>query len=138
MNESDNSLHLLLPHSYPFVLIDRVEEIEEGKRVVCIKNISHDEDLFCGHFPANPVFPAVYIIEAMAQTSGLLIGGKGQRSAYLSMIRDVRFYKHVRPGDRLTITSSLFHEFQPFFAFEAKTEVEGEVVAEAGITLSLT
>lgn len=138
MNDKHIALRLLLPHSYPFLLIDKVAEIEEGKRAICIKNISCNEEVFHGHFPGNPVFPSAYIIEAMAQTSGLLTGGKEPRNAYLSMIKNARFHKHARPGDRLFITSSLFLEFPPLFVFEVKAEVNGEVIAEAEITLAFT
>jgi len=127
----------LLPHTYPFLLIDRVIEVDAGKRVVCVKNVSSDENVFQGSSPHDPVFPPAYIIEAMAQASGLLLDREGPTAAFLSMIKDVTFHKAVRPGDRLMITSSLFHAFSPLFVFQVTASVEDDMVAEAEITLAL-
>lgn len=130
-------LSRLLPHAYPFVLIDRVVELEAGKKIVCIKNVSINEKFFQGRFAGNPVFPEVYIIEAMAQTSGLLIADEKTGAAYLSMIKDAEFYRTVKPGEQLVITSSLSYSLDPLFMFAVKVSVEGEVVSEAEITISL-
>jgi 3-hydroxyacyl-[acyl-carrier-protein] dehydratase len=132
------SLEKILPHAYPFLLIDRVVEIDAGKRVICLKNISCDEDMLQGYSPHDPVFPPVYIVEAMAQASGLLLNDERSGGAFLSMMKDVAFHKEVRPGDRLMITSSLFHAFSPLFVFRVKAHVEDKLVAEAEITLALT
>ena len=138
MNITHISLNALLPHSYPFLLIDKVVEFEAGKRAVCIKNVSCNEDVFQGYYPDNPFFPAGYIIEAMAQTSGLLISNDKSGGAFLSMIKDARFHRIVKPGEQLVITSSLFHKLNPFFVFEVKATVNDCFVAEAEITLALT
>jgi 3-hydroxyacyl-[acyl-carrier-protein] dehydratase len=132
------SLDKILPHSYPFLLIDRVVEIDAGKRVVCLKNVSCDEDMFKGHRPHDPIFPPVYIVEAMAQTSGLLLDSERSGGAFLSMMKDVKFHKAVRPGDQLFITSSLLHSLSPLFMFQVKARVADDLVAEAEITLALT
>jgi beta-hydroxyacyl-ACP dehydratase FabZ len=131
------SLNNTLPHSYPFILIDRIIELEEGKRIVCLKNITINERFFQGHFGDNLIFPVVFIIEAMAQTSGLIIGGEGSRMAYLSSIKDAKFIKPVIPGDQLIITSSLLHRFSPLYVFEAQASVNDEIISEAEIILSL-
>lgn len=131
------SLKEILPHSYPFLLIDRVVEFDAGKRVVCLKNISCNEDMFQGCPPDNALFPSVYIVEAMAQTSGLLLDNRRSGGAFLSMMKDVLFHKAVRPGDCLMITSSLFHALSPLFMFQVTVRVEDELVAEAEITLAL-
>ncbi|MGR3309462.1 MAG: 3-hydroxyacyl-ACP dehydratase FabZ [Candidatus Brocadiales bacterium] len=135
----------LLPHSYPFVLIDRIVQLEQGKRSVCLKNVSINEGFFQGHFKGNPVMPGVLIIEAMAQTSGLIIGSeetslpsnevKGLFS--LGSIKYAKFKKPVVPGDQLIITSSLVHKLPPLYVFEVVASVEGEIVSEAEITLAL-
>lgn len=137
MNERHFSLRAALPHSYPFLLIDKVLEIEQGKRVACVKNVSYNDEVFHGRSADDPVFPEVYIIEAMAQTSGLLLDGKGSRGAYLSMIRDMRFHTQVKSGDRLVIVSSLFHGLPPLFVFEVKALVGDDVAAQGEITLAL-
>ncbi len=127
----------LLPHSYPFVLIDRIVQLEQGKRSVCLKNVSINEGFFQGHFKGNPVMPGVLIIEAMAQTSGLIIGSEETRLFYLGSIKYAKFKKPVVPGDQLIITSSLVHKLPPLYAFEVVASVEGEIVSEAEITLAL-
>ncbi len=135
---SGTSLNKLLPHAYPFLLIDRVIEFDAGKRVVCIKNVSCIEDVLNGYSPDNPFLPPVYIVEAMAQTSGLLLDSEKSRGAFLTMIKDVKFHKMVIPGDQLLITSSLFHEFSPLFVFEVQATVNDDIIAEAEISLALT
>ena len=130
------SLNNVLPHAYPFLLIDRIVEFKAGKRVVCIKNVSCNEDVFQCHSPDDPFFPAVYIIEAMAQTSGLLMGNE-KSGGVLSLIKEAKFHRIVRPGEQLMITSSLFFSMSPLFVFEARVTVDGCPVAEAEITLAL-
>ncbi len=137
MSNIPKSLHNLLPHSYPFLLIDRVVEFEAGKRVVCIKNVSSSEEVLKGNNPQNPSFPSVYIVEAMAQASGLLMNSEQSGGGFLSMINDAKFHKTVIPGDQLKITSTLFHAFSPLFVFEVKASVNNDLVAEAEITLTL-
>lgn len=136
MSDQGISLDKILPHAYPFLLIDRVVEIDEGKRVVSLKNVSCNEDMFKGYSPHDPIFPPVYIVEAMAQTSGLLLDNKRSGGTFLSMMKDVTFHKEVRSGDRLMITSSLFHAFSPLFVFQVSASVGGNLVAEAEITLA--
>jgi len=113
-------------------------DFEAGKRVVCLKNISCSEEIIQGTQPDYPFFPSVYIIEAMAQTCGLLMPGDKSGGGVLSMISDAKFHRTVKPGDQLIITSSLFHAFRPLFVFEVKAQVNDFVVAEAEITLALT
>ncbi len=127
----------VLPHSYPFVLIDKIIEREEGKRIVCLKNVTFNEEFFQGHFRENPVMPGVLILEAMAQASGLIIGTDRPSAAFLGKA-DARFRKAVMPGDRLIIKSSLIKEFRPLYVFEASAYVQDTVVAEAEITLTIS
>ncbi len=128
----------ILPHSYPFALIDRIIEIEEGKQIVCLKNVSINEEFFNGHFRKNPVMPGVLIVETMAQASGLLISKGNFTKAHLSMIKNAKFKKPVVPGDQLIIKSSLIQEFSPLYVFEVIAYVKDDVVSEAEITLALT
>lgn len=128
----------ILPHSYPFLLIDRILKLDEGKHIVCLKNVTMNEEFFQGHFKDNPVMPGSLIIEAMAQTSGLMIMKEKSRMAYLGKIKDAKFRKMVVPGDQLIITSSLVDKFPPLYAFEVVVSVENEIVSEAEITLSLS
>ncbi len=136
MSNIFKSLHKVLPHAYPFLLIDRVIDFDPGKKVVCVKNVTCSEEVLTGHNPHN-YFPSVYIIEAMAQTSGLLMNSEKGGGGFLSMINDAKFYSKVSPGDQLIVTSALFHSFSPLFVFEVKVSVNNNLVAEAEITLTL-
>jgi len=127
----------ILPHSYPFVLIDKIFEFEEGRRIVCLKNVTINEEFFQGHFRDNPIMPGVLIIEAMAQASGLLLSSKKPKMAYLNRVKDARFNKPVLPGDQLIITSSLIHSFPPQYIFDSVVMVRDEVVSKAEIVLTV-
>jgi beta-hydroxyacyl-ACP dehydratase FabZ len=132
-----NDLIHRLPHSYPFVLIDKILEFEEDRRIVCLKNVTINEEFFQGHFRDNPVMPGVLIIEAMAQASGLLLSGKKPKMAYLNRVKDARFKKPVLPGDQLIITSSIIHSFQPQYVFDVIVMVRDEVISSAEIVLTV-
>lgn len=128
----------LLPHAYPFVLIDRIMECEYGKRIVCLKNVTVNEEFFKGHFPDEPIMPGALIIEAMAQASGLVVGSPEKPGAgYLSRVNDARFKKAVVPGDQLIITSTLVQSFAPLHVFSVIAGVDDAVVAQAEITLTV-
>lgn len=128
----------ILPHSYPFLMIDRILKLDEGKHIVCLKNVTINEEFFLGHFKDNPVMPGSLIIEAMTQTSGLMLVKEKSRMAYLCKIQYAKFRKMVVPGDQLIITSSLIDKFPPFYTFEVVVSVGSEIVSEAEITLSLS
>ena len=129
-----------LPHRYPFLLVDRVIEIdEECKYIVAYKNISCNEDLFNGHFPQTAIFPGVMIIEAMAQAAGIL-GLKSVNSApkdgslYLFAGADnVRFRRQVIPGDRLELRAKFIREIRGIWKFECEASVGDELAASATI-----
>jgi 3-hydroxyacyl-[acyl-carrier-protein] dehydratase len=128
-----------LPHRYPFLLVDRVLELEEGKYIRAFKNITTNESVFNGHFPQAPIFPGVMIIEAMAQASGILgfktIGKTPQDgSVYLFAGADkVRFRRQVVPGDRLELEATVISEKRGIWKFECKSSVDGELAASATI-----
>ncbi len=128
-----------LPHRYPFLLIDRVVELELGKRILAYKNISINEGVFEGHFPNFPVFPGVMIIEAMAQACGVL-GFKTMEktpddgSIYLfAGIDEVRFKRQVVPGDRVYIEAKKISDKRGIWKFECEARVDDELVTKAVI-----
>ena len=100
----------IIPHRYPMLLIDRVEELEAGKRAVAIRNVTAHEQVFIGHFPGNPVLPGVLIVEAMAQTGAVALLSMDEfkgKTAYFGGIKEAKFRKVVRPGDTLRIEVTL-------------------------------
>jgi beta-hydroxyacyl-ACP dehydratase FabZ len=126
----------ILPHSYPFIFIDRILEVKEGVSITCLKNVTINEEFLSGHFKENPVMPGVLIIEAMAQASGLIIATE-RKGAYLTRVKDARFKNLVMPGDQLIIKASLIQKFFPMYVFEVEAFVNDEVVSEAEITLTV-
>jgi 3-hydroxyacyl-[acyl-carrier-protein] dehydratase len=125
----------LLPHRYPFLLVDRVIELEPGERVVAIKNVSINEPFFQGHFPEHPVMPGVLVIEAMAQAAGTLIRLSTQSDPeskplfYLVKIDKARFADKVVPGDQLRLEVRLKRMLRGMGLFEARALVDGNEVA---------
>ncbi len=133
-----NEIMKLLPHRYPFLLVDRVIECEPGKRIVSIKNVTMNEPFFEGHFPGHPVMPGVLIIEAMAQCGGLLGGlTKGDETkdkiCYFVGIDNAKFRRPVRPGDQLRIEMDVSSYRRGIWGFVGKAFVEGKLVAEADL-----
>lgn len=128
-----------LPHRYPFLLVDRVVELEEGKSIKGYKNISINEEVFNGHFPEVPIFPGVMIVEALAQVSGILgfkTLGQKPEDGYLYLfagIDNVRFKRQVIPGDRLQLESEVISERRGIWKFAGKASVDGELAASADI-----
>ena len=128
-----------LPHRYPFLLVDRVVELEEGKSITGYKNISINEEVFNGHFPEMPIFPGVMIVEALAQVSGILgfkTLGQKPEDGYLYLfagIDNVRFKRQVVPGDRLQLESVVVSERRGIWKFAGKASVDGELAAAADI-----
>ena len=128
----------LLPHRYPFLLVDRVKELEPGSRIVAIKNVTVNEPFFQGHFPGRPVMPGVLIIEAMAQAGGVLVfksgGPAGKPVVYLTGIDEAKFRKPVVPGDQLRFEIDVLKKRPPFWKMQGKAYVDDEVVCEAVVT----
>lgn len=134
-----NDITKYLPHRYPFLLVDRVTELQLGERVVAYKNISVNEPFFQGHFPGNPVMPGVLIVEAMAQAAGIL-GFRTmdktpeEGSIYLFCGADnVRFKRQVIPGDRLQLEAKYISDKRGIWKFECRATVDGELAASATI-----
>ncbi|MBI5753026.1 MAG: 3-hydroxyacyl-ACP dehydratase FabZ [Hydrogenophilales bacterium] len=128
-----------LPHRFPFLLVDRVESVEPGKRIVAIKNVSINEPFFPGHFPNRPVMPGVLILEAMAQVAAILsfktAGTKPDASSvyYFVGIDNARFKKPVEPGDQLRLEVEVTRTIKGIWKFAAKAFVGEQLVAEADI-----
>ncbi|MFN7142817.1 MAG: 3-hydroxyacyl-ACP dehydratase FabZ [Myxococcota bacterium] len=127
----------LLPHRYPFLMIDRVLEVDPGVRVVALKNVSVNEPCFQGHFPGIPVFPGVLIVEAIAQAAGIVAMSAnpemGKKVVYLAALDGFRFRKPVVPGDALRISVEKVTEKRSIWKFAAKVEVDGKLVAEGEV-----
>jgi len=125
----------VLPHRYPFLLIDRILEIEGKQRIVGIKNVTINEPFFQGHFPGHPIMPGVLIIEAMAQVGGMLLMGgleeAEQKVVYFMSLDNVRFRKPVRPGDQLRFELDVIQIRGAVCKMRGVAKVDGELVAEA-------
>lgn len=129
----------LLPHRYPFLLIDRVVDYEQNRYLIAYKNVTFNEPFFAGHFPARPVMPGVLIIEAIAQATGLLAMESrpeevGEKALYYFVgINKARFKRTVEPGDRLDIEVHIKKIRQGIWLFDGKAEVEGDLAAAGEI-----
>lgn len=128
----------LLPHRYPFLLIDKVIECEAGVRLLGVKNVTFNEPFFQGHFPHQPIFPGVLIMEALAQGTALLTSqtdqslGKGT-TYYLAGIDNARFKRQVVPGDQLMLEIIYLKHRRNIWSFDCKATVDGELAASAQI-----
>lgn len=128
----------MLPHRYPFLFIDRVLELEVGKRVVAIKNISYDEPVFQGHFPGLPLFPGVLQLECIAQAGGICVGALGEdQIGVLAGIESARFLRPVVPGDQLRIEVEIRGQRRGFVKVEGRIVRGDEAVAQATITFAM-
>ena len=129
-----------LPHSFPFRMIDRVLEIEPGKRAIAVKNVSVDEPFLKGHFPKDPILPWVLIVEAMAQTGGMAFhssGGKEEDGVpFLARIEEFRLKRNVVPGDQMILEAEVLHLFSNLAKVKVLAKVSEEVVAEGTLILA--
>jgi 3-hydroxyacyl-[acyl-carrier-protein] dehydratase len=130
-----NDIQKILPHRPPFLLVDRIIELEPGKRIVGMKNVTMNEPFFVGHFPNFPVMPGVLIIEAMAQTGGVLAlhgGTVGSNKLVLfAAIEEAKFRKPVVPGDQLRLELEVLQRHTTFARMKGKALVDGKVAAQA-------
>lgn len=131
-----------LPHRYPFLLVDRVLEMDlEAGRIVALKNVTINEEFFVGHLPGSPVMPGVLIVEAMAQAAGILVLYKMQlpgRLAYFAAADGVRFRRPVTPGDQLRLEVQLEWVRGRLVRVQGRATVDGALAAEGLLTFSLT
>jgi UDP-3-O-[3-hydroxymyristoyl] N-acetylglucosamine deacetylase / 3-hydroxyacyl-[acyl-carrier-protein] dehydratase len=125
----------VLPHRYPFLLVDRILEIEEKKRIVGLKNVTINEPFFQGHFPGHPIMPGVLIIEAMAQVGGMLLMGSvddpESKVVYFMSLDNVKFRRPVKPGDQIRFELEIIQLRGMVCKMRGVGKVDGEVVAEA-------
>lgn len=134
-----NEIRNYLPHRYPFLLVDRVVELNLGESIVAYKNLSINEPFFDGHFPDQPVFPGVLLVEAMAQAAGIL-GFKTMNktpadgSMYYFVGADkLRFKRPTVPGDRVMLRASIISDLRGVWKFDVSSDVDGELAASATI-----
>ena len=131
----------LLPHRYPFLLVDRVLELEPNQRILAVKNVSINEPFFQGHVPGHPVMPGVLVLEALAQAGGLLTqlsagndaNQREEKLFYLVKIDNARFSRMVVPGDRLMLEVKLKRVIRNMAMYECTASVDGKTVASADI-----
>ena len=130
----------LLPHRYPFLLVDRIVEWDPGKRIVGIKNVTINEPFFQGHFPGRPIMPGVLIIEALAQAGGILalkaMGG-GKRLAFFGGIDGCKFRRMVVPGDQLRLEVTVQAHRGPVWKMHGEAFVDGALVAKGDMTATI-
>lgn len=128
-----------LPHRYPFLLVDRVVEVHAGESIIAYKNLSINEPFFNGHFPNNPIFPGVLLVEAMAQAAGILgfySQGKTNEDGstyYFAGADNLRFRRPCVPGDRVMLRATVVSQRRGIWKFDVSSDVDGEVAATATI-----
>ena len=130
-----NGIQKILPHRYPFLMVDAILEMERFKRIVGVKNVSINEDYFQGHFPGKPIMPGVLMIEAMAQTGGLLllqeVADREKKLLYFVAVDDARFRRPVVPGEQLRLEVTVVSWRGNFCKLQGQASVNGELAAEA-------
>lgn len=130
----------IIPHRYPFLLVDRILEVEGEKRAVGIKNVTVNEEFFNGHFPGYPVMPGVLIVEALAQVFGVIMLGKEENKGKIGLFAGIdgcRFKRQVKPGDQLRLEVEVTRLRGPVAKGKAVASVDGEVACEAELTFSI-
>tara|TARA_Y200000002_G_C22555389_1_gene610073 strand:+ start:458 stop:889 length:432 start_codon:yes stop_codon:yes gene_type:complete len=136
-----NYILKVIPHRYPFLLIDRIEDKKEKKEITTLKNVTFNEQFFQGHFPEKPVMPGVLLLESMAQSACLIIldyiDNPDEHLVYLSKVSNFRILKNVIPGDQIIINAKVLNEKLNSFKFEATCHVDQELVAKAEFLASV-
>lgn len=136
-----NEILKIIPHRYPFVLIDRVLEIEVGKSIVAIKNVTYNEPFFVGHFPNRPIMPGVLILEALAQASGILAfktcnDEPGTAHYFYAGIDNARFKHIVEPGDQLHLHVEMLWRKRDIWKFQGEARVNSHVASNAEMMIA--
>lgn len=133
-----NDIIKILPHRYPFILVDRVTHLKKDHSIIGIKNVTMNEPQFTGHFPDNPIMPGVLIIEALAQLSAILVAqsmvSMDNKEVFFMSIQNAKFRQIVRPGDVLTMYTEIKQNRRAVWKFASNASVDGKVVAESDFT----
>jgi 3-hydroxyacyl-[acyl-carrier-protein] dehydratase len=135
-----NQIKEIIPHRYPFLLVDRILEVEEAKKAIGIKNVTANEEFFNGHFPDYPVMPGVLIVEALAQVGAVAMLKKEEnrgRLAFFAGIDNCRFKRQVKPGDQLRLEVEMTRVRGAIGKGKGTATVDGELVCEAELTFAL-
>lgn len=129
-----------LPHRYPFLLVDRIIDMQQGESIVGIKNVTFNEPFFQGHFPGQPIMPGVLIVEAMAQVAGIAAFSSGMegKTVYFMSIEKAKFRRPVIPGDQLRIEIKVLQHRGKVWKFSGSASVNGKVASEAEFTAMVT
>jgi len=140
MSKDIKAIMKILPHRYPFLMIDRILELEPGVRAVALKNVTVNEPQFTGHWPGNPVMPGVLMLEAMAQVGGIFLMSEAEnagKTAFFAGMDNIKFRRPVVPGDQLIITAELVRRKGNIGRAAAVAKVDGVVVVEGEFTFAL-
>jgi len=140
-----DEIRKILPHDYPFLLVDRIIEFEKNKRIVALKNLTYNEPFFQGHFPSRPVFPGVLLIEALAQTGGLLVfksiekksNELGNALVYFMGVDKFRFRAPAIPGDSIRLEANIIKRHGDVWKLAVRATVEGKRIGEGEIMAKL-
>lgn len=129
-----------LPHRYPFLLVDRIIDMQKGESIVGIKNVTFNEPFFQGHFPGQPIMPGVLIVEAMAQVAGIAAFSSGMegKTVYFMSIEKAKFRRPVIPGDQLRIEIKVLQRRGKVWKFSGSASVDGKIASEAEFTAMVT
>lgn len=135
-----NEIMQHLPHRYPFLLVDRIIDIQPGKGITGIKNVTFNEPFFQGHFPGQPIMPGVLIIEAMAQVAGIAAFSSGMegKAVYFMSIEKAKFRRPVVPGDQLRLEIKVLQHRGNVWKFSGAATVDGKLASEADFTAMVT
>ena len=139
-----NQIRKILIHRYPFLLVDKVIDLEPGKKGTGIKNVTINEEFFSGHFPEEPIMPGVLIIEAMAQVAAIVVGSETiekevkpeEKIGYLAGIKEIKFKRPVRPGDRLEIKVEIVQKLANLFKVKGEARVDEKVCAQGELVFT--
>ena len=133
-----NAIKKILPHRFPFLMIDKIIELEMGKKIKGIKNVTSNEPFFEGHFPGHPIMPGVLIVEAMAQVGGIMLLSEAEnpesKLVYFAGINNAKFKKPVLPGDTIVFELTMVNRRRSVFKMKGEAHVEGKLVCEAELT----
>jgi 3-hydroxyacyl-[acyl-carrier-protein] dehydratase len=135
-----NEIMKVLPHRYPFLLVDRIVDLKPGERALGVKNVTINEPFFQGHFPGQPIMPGVLVIEAMAQVAGVMAFHSGMegKSVYFMSIDNAKFRRPIVPGDQVMMEIKVLKQRGNVWKFSGVATVEGKVVSEAEFTAMVT